>query len=202
VTTYTACRLTYNNLGTYIFWIISFFLTITALRLFHEFLHGAYSVLTGGTFGAIEVFQWILFYPVFSISCSGGNPFIVIEGTLITVWLVSLLIVLFTSYPVLRLVMDDCTAANLSGKLFGVRLGGAFECFGTALYAMPNFMFYLGNGVVVGGDGTVMAQIFEQLGYPPEFQHVIAFAMLIGAFFALYYALKCDSVVCSCRWYG
>jgi len=200
MTTYTYCKLTYYNTATYLFWIISFFLTSISLRLLHETLHGIFSVLTGGSFGTISILQWILFYPVFSISCSGGNPFLVIEGTLIAVWFISLFIVLFTSYPVLRLIMDDCTAANLSGKLFGVRLASVVEMFGTAVYALPNFMFYLGDGYVLGGDGTIMAMIFEQMGYSPQLQYVMAFMMLIGSFFALYYALKCDSLICSCRW--
>lgn len=198
--TATYCKLTYNNLATYLFWVISFFLTSLAIRLTHECLHGIFAVLTGGSFGSIGVLQWVLFYPVFYITSSGGNPFWVIEGTLIVTWLISLLIVIFSSYPFLRLIINDCDAANLSGKLFGVRLAGAVEMWGTAIYALPNFVFYLDNNTVLGGDGTTMAIIFEQWGYPAQFQYIIAFFMLIGAFFALYYALKCDSLICSCRW--
>lgn len=202
MTYYGSCKITYRTAWTYILWALSFFATSMAIRLIHEYLHVFYTVLTGGTAGSVYVMQWILFYPIFAVNISGGNPFLVIEGTLITTWLISLLIVILTSYPFLRLIMNDCDAVNLSGKLFGVRLGAIFEMFGQAIYAMPNFVFYLGDGIVLGGDGTAMAHVFEQWGYPFEFQYIIAVAMLLGAFFTLYWSLKCDPEVCSCAWGG
>ena len=199
-----SCSLPKRSIGTYIFWIISFFITITAIRLFHECMHGVFSVLTGGEFGSIYVIDWILsFYPIFAISCSGGNPFIVTEGTLIVTWVVALIIAIVTSYPFLSCFTDPCSAANLSFKLFGVRIGAVFEMFGQAVYAMPNFILWYENDIVPG-DGTYMYQLFENIGYPGDFQYIIAFAMLIGALFTLYWSIKCDPEVCgSCRvWYG
>jgi len=202
MTQYAACKITYRSFGTYVFWVISFFVVSIGLRLTHELLHVFYAVLTGGSAGSIEILQWILFYPVFAVEIYDGNPFLTLEGTLITTWLISLLIVIMTSYPFLRLFSDDCKAANLSGLLFGVRLGAIFEMFGQAIYAMPNFVFYLGDNTILGGDGTAMARLFELWGYPPDFQYIIAFFMLIGAFFTLYWSLKCDPEICSCAWGG
>jgi len=194
-----ACTLTYRSFKTYLFWIVSFFATSIGLRLFHEYLHLFYTEITGGTAQGIDILDWILFYPIFVAYCSGGNPFLVFEGVLITTWLVSLLIVILTSYPFLRTVMNDCDAANVSGVLFGVRLGAIFEMFGQAIYALPNFVFFV-DDYTLYGDGTVMMQVFESIGYPGEFQYVIAFMMLIGSFFALYWSLDCDPQICSCAY--
>jgi len=202
MTQYASCKITYKTGGTYVLWIASFFATSILLRLTHELLHVFYTVISGGSGGVITILQWALFYPIFAVDVYGGNPFLTLEGTIITTWLISLLIVILTSYPFLRLLTSDCDAANLSGKLFGVRLAAIVEMFGQGVYALPNFMFYLGNTIVLGGDGTSMAYIFEQWGYPPEFQYVIAFSLLLGAFFTLYWSLKCDPEICSCAWGG
>jgi len=195
----TSCRITYKTSSIYIVWLIEFFATVTLIRLIHEFLHGFYAILTGGVMGQISVMQWILFYPVLQIDISGGNPFVTLEGTLITTWLISLLIMIMTSYPFLKSVMPWCNATNLTGYLYGVRLGAIFEMFGTSIYAMPNFMFYIGNYRFVTGDGTEMALIFEQMYGIPQLQYVIAFIMLIGSFFALWWAISCDPEICSCK---
>ena len=197
-----ACRLEYKRgFGTYVFWTISFFVTSMVIRLIHELFHGFFAVITGGSFGKIEIIEWVLFYPIFGIGIYGGNPFLVTEGTLIATWLISLIIVIATSYPFLRLIMDDCKAANLSGKLFGVRLGAIFERFGQAVYALPNFILFV-NGEPWGGDGTYMAYLFQQIGYPMELQYVVALCMLVGAFFTLYWSLECDPEICSCAFGG
>ncbi len=196
-----ACRLTYHTWKTYAFWIVSFLATSIGIRLFHESLHLFYTEISGGTAQGIDILQWVLFYPIFVAYGSGGNPFMVYEGVLITTWLVSLLIVILTSYPFLSSVMNECDAANLSGLLFGVRLGAIFEMFGQAVYALPNFVFFVGN-IVVYGDGTVMAEVFKQLGYPAEFQYIIAAVMLFGAVLTLYWSLDCDPQICSCAYGG
>jgi len=196
------CRLEYKRgFGTYVFWTITFFATTLVIRLIHEFLHGFFAVITGGSFGRIYVVEWILFYPIFAIDVYGGNPILVTEGTLIATWLIALIIVIVTSYPFLRLVMNDCDAANLSGKLFGVRLGAIFEMFGQAVYSLPNFILFV-NGEAWSGDGTYMAFFFQQLGYPMELQYVISLCLFVGAFFTLYWSLECDPQICSCAFVG
>jgi len=190
------CRITNRGIGLYAFWAISFLITSIALRFIHEWLHGVYAILTGGWAGKVFITQWILFYPIFAIEISGGNPFWVFEGVLITTWLISLLIVIFTSYPFLRRVIDACSAVNASIWLFGVRLGAIFEMFGQAVYALPNLVIFSDNFRYFGGDGLTMALIFEQMGYPAEFQYIIAMMMMVGAFFALIWSLKCDPQFC------
>jgi len=196
------CRITYHGVGTYIFWVISFFITSIALRWIHECLHGIYAILTGGTAGCVYVVDWVLFYPIFAIDIVGGNPFWVIEGTLITTWFIALILVIITSYPFLSKSMSVCDAINASGWLFGVRLGAIFEMFGQAIYALPNFVIFFGDLNHIVGDGYDMAVFFESIGYPAEYQYVIAVSMLIGAFFTLIWSLKCDPMFCGCCGYS
>jgi len=190
------CRINYHGWKTYIFWAVSFFITSVSLRWIHECLHGIFAELTGGSAGNVYIMDWVLLYPIFAIDVSGGNPFWVIEGTLIATWLLALIIVLFTSYPFLSRVMNVCDAVNVSGWLFGVRLGAIFEMFGQAIYAMPNFVIFFGDLYHIGGDGYYMALLFESIGYPVEYQYIVAITMLLGAFFTLVWSLKCDPMFC------
>ena len=191
------CKITYYNWSTYIFWAISFFVTSIALRWIHESLHGLFAILTGGGAGEVFIVDWVLFYPIFAINVWGGNPFWVVEGTLIFTWLIALCIVIFTSYPFLSRTMSNvCDAVNVSGWLFGVRLGAIFEMFGQSIYALPNFLVFLGDLQHATGDGYYMATLFESLGYPAELQYVIAITMLLGSFFTLVWSLKCDPMFC------
>jgi len=193
------CKLTYKTRKTYMLWIIQFVIVFIGIRLLHECLHGIYSVITGGTFGKITLYKWVLFIPVFQISCTGGNTFLVVEGTLITTWLVALLIVVFTSFPFLRIVTNECTAINISGKLWGARLAAIEEMIGQGLYALPNFVFIedLNRGIVRLGDGTVMAEWFVQHGYSYQVQTFIAFLMILGAVCILIWSFRCDPEFCS-----
>jgi len=196
----TYCRLTFEDSAfKYIFWGVSFFATSVTIRFIHECLHGLYAVLTGGSAGAIHVFQWVFIYPILMIDVYGGNPFWVIEGTLITTWLISLLIIYLTSFSFLERVTDYCRAADLSGWLMGIRLAGMFEAVGQAVYAMPNFVFFNDDSLLYG-DGTYMYTVFEQIGYPGEFQYIFVVFMLLGAVAMIWYTLRCDPVFCSsCR---
>ena len=192
------CRIEYYNIKTYILWIIEFFVTFYSLRLVHECLHGIYSVITGGTFGHIGVGQWIFFVPVFYITCSGGNTFAVVEGTLLTTWLIALLLVILTSFNFLRLFMDSCRALNLSGKLFGIQLGAAVEMIGEGIYALPNFVLIdLFGQKIYPGDGTVMYWWFQNMGYNPLTQYFIAFLMIFGGICVVFWVLKCHEIFCS-----
>jgi len=127
---------------------------------------------------------------------------LITEGTLIVTWVTALIVVILCSYSFLRYLMDECQALNTAGHFFGVALGAVFEQIGTALYAMPNFMFIenITAGTVRPGDGTLMAQWFAAHGYPYQFQHFIAFLMLIGGFCTLWWYLKCHPIFCGvCR---
>ncbi len=194
-----ACKLTYRKSSIYLLWLVEFIITFFGLRLLHECFHGLYAVLTGGQFGQISIMKWVLFLPILQISCSGGNTFLVIEGTLLSTWIVALMIVAATSYPFLRNVMNECTAMNLSGKLWGVRLAAIEEMIGQGVYALPNFVFIqdIVNGKVVGGDGTVMAKWFAEHGYSYQIQTFIAFLMILGGVMILIWSLRCDPEFCS-----
>ena len=192
------CKIRYYNLKTYILWFVEFCLVFYVLSLVHECLHGVYSVLTGGQFGKIGIMMWVLFIPVFYITCSGGNTFLVIEGTLLTSWFIALLLVILTSFNFLKLITDYCRALNLSGELFGVQLGAVVKAFGEAVYALPNFMFPdVFEHTAYPGDGTVMYFWFISHGYPGEVQYFIAFLMMLGAFCALVFSLRCHEIFCS-----
>jgi len=192
----SVCRIEYYNYQTYILWIIEFFTIFYSLSIVHECLHGFYAIITGGSFTQISIYRWILFVPVLCIDVRGGNEFLVTEGTLITTWLIALLLLIFTSFNFLRLVMDYCKALNLSGKLFGVQLGAAVKAIGEGVYALPNFVFPEAGGSVKAGDGTLMYYWFESVGYSGDVQYVIAFLMIIGGICALIWVLRCHNIFC------
>ena len=191
------CEIEYYNLPTYALWAIQFALVFYGLSIIHELLHGFYAIISGGSFTEISVYKWVLFIPILQIGVVDGNTFLVFEGTLITSWLIAILLALFTSYQFLRLFMDSCRALNLSGKLFGVQLGSSIKAIGEGVYALPNFTFPEPSGTAKMGDGTIMYYWFQQMGYSPDIQYFIAFLMIVGAICVLTYVLKCHPIFCS-----
>lgn len=191
-----ACRVDYRSVGTYLFWGISFVVVSLFIRLAHETFHNFFTWITNGSWGTISIGQWILFYPVFTTTASGGNPFWNYEGTLFATFLLAMAVVLITSPRVLSSIVGKCESLNLSGWLFGATLAGLWEMWGVAVYSLPNFVFYETGNVIDYGDGTVMSYVWKSIGYSPELQYVISFMLFIACLFITMWVIRCHPEIC------